>query len=328
MQYLTSFYRHSQALHRAAQRFAALDIHVDLRDFTLRVTSEGHTNLWRPRFIVVRDGRLMYVDKWSDSSQGFVGWTPYGMRQWPESTDKLAFKRLAMDRGLRSPAACIAPGEIGGPFLIKKSRSSFGEGIRGPFVRFDPNDPQMRLSSGEYYENFILGHIVKAWYWDAKWVVVEFRAPPLVAGDGKRTFRELVLGLPNIAGRPHEWPTLLALARYCGLDSLDDVLPEGKEVIADFKYASRYEPYRLDNLNMIDKLAPDLADQFRQAGVIVSEAVRRTHPNSPSVFALDAMVDPEGNAWFLEVNSNPMIHPDLYQVMLATEVRDGIGVSV
>ena len=36
------------------------------------------------------------------------------------------------------------------------------------------------------------------------------------------------------------------------------------------------------------------------------------------MFALDAIVDQEGQAWFLEMNSNPMVHPDLYGAMIAS----------
>lgn len=321
MQYLTSFYRHSEAVHRVALQHPGLEVHIDLRDYSLHLAHEQHRQVWRPRFVTTVDNRMVYVDKPHPAARGFVGWTPYPIRQWPAATDKMVFKRLARESSIPTPAACVDPQDIGGPFLIKKARSSFGEGIRGPFVAFDPHDPATRLGEGEYYENFILGHIVKAWYWGSQWVAVEFRAPPVVVGDGRTPLRELILALPNPSGRPHDWPVLSRLARYCGIHSLDEVPSAGKEVLVDFKYASRYEPSKPDNLNTIAKIeATPLGAQFLQAGRLFSAAVSATHRAGKSLFALDAMVDQEGQAWFLEMNSNPMIHPDLYGTMISTEV--------
>jgi hypothetical protein len=318
MQYLTSFYRHAEAVHRVALQHPGLEIGIDLRNFSLRITWGAETKVWRPRFVTTINGRMVYVEAPHPDARGFVGWTPYPIRQWPAATDKTTFKQLALKHGIATPAACVDPEQIGGPFLIKKSRSSFGEGIRGPFRRFDKDDPAMKLSEGEYYENFILGHIVKAWYWGEQWLAAEFRTPPVVVGDGQKSVRDLVLALPNSSGKAHDWTTLGNLARYCGLRDVDDVPSSGKEVLVDFKYASRYDPHTAENLNVIDRVAKPLASQFAQAGITFSRAASEIHKTGASVFALDAMVDQEGQAWLLEMNSNPMVHPDLYSAMIAS----------
>lgn len=321
MQYLTSFYRHCEAVHVAALRHPGLQVRVDLSDYSLHLAQEQQRQAWRPRFVTTIKGRMVYVDKPDAAARGFVGWTPYSIRQWPAATDKVIFKQYAMGAGIPTPAACTDPGEIGGPFLIKKARSSFGEGIRGPFTHFDGKNAEHQLGAGEYYENFILGHIVKAWYWGSQWVAAEFRAPPVVVGDGHSTLRELVQKLPNPSGREHDWSGLGRLAQYCGITTIDTVPPRGKEVLVDFKYASRYEASSQDNLNVIRKVeSTALGEQFRQGGKVLCAAIAPHHPGEPTLFALDAMVDQNGKVWFLEMNSNPMIHPDLYAPMIESSI--------
>ncbi|HZX85272.1 MAG TPA: hypothetical protein VFF19_16995 [Reyranella sp.] len=34
------------------------------------------------------------------------------------------------------------------------------------------------------------------------------------------------------------------------------------------------------------------------------------------MFTIDASVDAQSQAWLLEMNSNPMVHPDVYPAML------------
>jgi D-alanine-D-alanine ligase-like ATP-grasp enzyme len=40
------------------------------------------------------------------------------------------------------------------------------------------------------------------------------------------------------------------------------------------------------------------------------------------LFTLDAVLDEDRRAWFLEMNSHPMIHPDVYEHMLTNLMRD------
>lgn len=321
MQYLTSFYRHTQAVHRATREHPDLQAQVNLRDYSLAVSRGGRSTNWRPRFVTTINNRMVYVDYPDQQARGFVGWTPYPIRQWPAATDKMVFKQRATEAGIPTPAACTNPKEIRGPFLVKKARSSFGEGIRGPFLSFDAKDPDQQLGEGEFYENFILGHIVKAWYWGSKWVAAEFRAPPLVVGDGRSSLKQLVETLPNPRRREHDWAVLGRLAQYCGISGVDTIPPHGKEVLVDFKYASRYELTSQDNLNVIRKVERTaLGPQFLQAGQVFSAAIAPSHPPEQTLFALDAMVDPDGKVWFLEMNSNPMIHPDLYGTMIDSSV--------
>lgn len=321
MFYLTGYLHHAASVQAAAAELG-LQARMDLQDFSLDITDGERGRTWNARFVGSTQGRTAYFDRMGPMTRGFAGWLPYGMRRWEIATDKAAFKAHAGQHAVPTPAACTDPAAIGGPFLIKKTRSSFGEGIRGPFLRFDPNDDEQRLAEGEYYENFILGHIVKAWYWGATWAAVELRQPPLVVGDGRTPVRELVLARADTGGdKPHDWRTLGYLARYCGLASLKDVPAPGHEVLVDFKYGSRYEPMQRGNRNIIDELRKTpLAVQFERAGQVFSQSVKE-YAGQNSLFTLDAMLDAQGTVWFLEMNSNPMVHPDVYPVVLRDQFR-------
>jgi hypothetical protein len=73
--------------------------------------------------------------------------------------------------------------------IVKRSASSFGAQIRGPF-RSSLGQPLI-APAGEYFERFIPGTIAKIWYWDAAPVCMETERMPSVRGDGVSTIREL-----------------------------------------------------------------------------------------------------------------------------------------
>ncbi|AMO24176.1 hypothetical protein GCM10027034_16360 [Ramlibacter solisilvae] len=315
MFFLTGYLNHAASIQAATAEFG-IKARMDLANFSLELGKSVQRRVWKPRFVGAAQGRTAYIDRMGPNTRGFAGWLPYDMRRWPVASDKAEFKKFAASKDVPTPAACTDASAIGGPFLIKKFRSSFGEGIRGPFLKFDPGQLDHALRDGEYYENFILGHIVKAWYWGSTWGAIEVRQPPVVTGDGHTPLRALVQAkLDSAPDRPHDWQALSDLARYCGVQSLDDVPAPSREVLIDFKYGSRYEPTSRANRNVIDKLrATPLASQFERAGEVFSHSI--TDYGDASLFTLDAMVDSEGTVWFLEMNSNPMVHPDLYPLVL------------
>ena len=316
MSFLTTFFSHAQAVQRAA---AALDIAAvtRLNDFGLQLRCGGRSTVWAAKFMANIGGRLVYTDNLVQGTAGFAGWMPYPLRQWPIALDKSAFKHYAIEKGIPVPAACLDPGRIGGPFIIKRDNSSFGEGIRGPYLAYDAADAAHALDEGEYYENFIVGHIAKAWCWGGECVALHLHPPGVAVGDGRSTLRELVQALPNARGDAHDWELVKRLAACCGVNSLDDVVPAGKEVLVEFKYGSRYEVASYENPNVLDQVeGSGLARQFQQAARSFAAAIPSEPGTGSSLFTLDAMVDGEGQVLFLEMNCNPLVHPDLYALML------------
>lgn len=318
MAWLTTFFRHAQAV-RAAAAALNLDVAIHLGDYGLRIADGARAETWRPKFIGRVEDQLVYTESPIKGAFGFAGWMPYAMRQWPIALDKSAFKRHAIAQGVPTPAACFNPSLIGGPFIIKKASSSFGAGMRGPFLAYDAGDPDQQLAEGEYYENFLVGLIAKAWCWGGQCAALHLHPPAVVVGNGSVTVRELVLQLRDSrAHADHDWPLIERLVRYCELDSVKDVVPEGKEVLVEYRYGSRYEQPSLSNPNAWPSLKDsDLRKQFTRAAQVFSQAISDEPQLHHTLYTLDAIVDDQGVAWFLEMNCNPLVHPDVYGCMLA-----------
>ncbi len=316
MSFLTTYFVHARAVHAAAAA-AGLVAVTQNENFALRLEGGEQSAVWPAKFVVSVAGRLAYSATFGRSTVGFAGWMPYAARQWPIALDKAAFKRFAADNGIATPAACVDPSQIQGPFIIKKGDSSFGEGMRGPFLRDDRDDPDQALGEGEFYENFIVGLIAKAWCWNGECFAIHLHRPSLVVGDGTSSVRELVTALPNARGGENDWGLIARLAAYCGVSSLDSVVPHGKEVLIEYRYGSRYEPFAMQNENVLGQIRhSDLGFQFQRAATVLADGISAHTGDRRAVYTLDAMVDGEGTACFLEMNCNPLVHPDLYGGMV------------
>jgi hypothetical protein len=198
-------------------------------------------------------------------------------------------------------------------FLIKQRRASFVEGIRGPFRHYQPADAAQQLQPNEFYESFIAGRIAKAWYWAGELVCLELREPPRLQGDGFTT----VARLAEQANRREVDPQALAWMTHYQERALNSVLPAGDSMVADFKYGSPYEKPSFVNDNVLPQhQGGAIAEQLAQAGQVLLEAVPQAMRGT-TLFTLDAMVDAQDRVWLLEMNSNPMVHPDVYPVMMA-----------
>jgi hypothetical protein len=316
--YLASFFSHSKAVQDAA---APLGIEASMRlsDYSLGLSDGTVVRRWRAKFLGNAGGRLAYTDRLAAGTIGFAGWIPYEMRHWPIARDKSGFKRYAIANGMATPAACVDPARVGGPFIIKKIDSSFGEGLRGPFVGHDARDPAQVLAAGEYYENFIVGHMAKAWCWGNECVALHLHQPTIVTGDGQSTLRELVLQLPDSRSDAHDWDLIGRLATYCGVASVENVLAPGKEVLVEYRYGSRYEVQTFKNLNVMPTLGEqELGLQFSRAAALCAPGIPEDREAGNALYTLDAVIDGGGTAWFLEMNCNPLVHPDAYPHMLSS----------
>ena len=322
MSYIANFFNHAKSMQAAAVALG-MKASMQFSDFSLRLEGNGRSATWRPKFVASMSGRLMYTGAMSPDMIGFAGWMPYAIRQWPIAVDKAAFKRFAIEADIPTPMACFDPALIGGPFIIKQHNSSFGEGIRGPFLGYDSSDPAQQLARNEYYENFILGVSAKAWCWGSQCVAVHLEKPTIVVGDGASTLKDLVLALPNSRGE-NDWELIRSLGRYSGIGSEGDIVPAGKEVVVEYRHGSRYRKTKKSNANVLDQIREtELGSQFRRASTVFAGGISTDAQLQESLYSLDAVVDAQGNAWFLEMNCNPLVHPDSYGAMLGSRFAQG-----
>jgi hypothetical protein len=294
---------------------------LDAFSLVLTVRARNRYFHLTPQFIESVGGRIRYALRLTNDSTGFAGWMPYFNKQWTEARDKLAFKAACLEGGIATPAFDRSAMDHAKGFIIKPARaSSFGRGISGPFR---PGSQPPSLAEGDYPEAFITGTILKAWFWDDTLAVLEAFPFPTVQGDGSRPLQALLQPmLPR--GHPRRLMTrIVGCLAWQGL-TLDDVVEPGRNVIVDFRYGSGLFIAASLNSNRLAAFADSpVLGQLRTAGAyFLSRIPGDLRPGV--VFTLDAVVDESEHVWFLEINCNPTVHPDVYPMMFdALFAQDG-----
>ena len=308
LRFKTNLLEHIKAVGLWAQA-RAVQASVDASSLALRLRQGDRALTLHPQFVGKRDGhQLVYFDAADQFAVGFVGWLPYKPQAWDISLSKLAFKAAARELDISTPAHWLQADAVSAPFLVKRERGAFGDGMRGPFRASEA--AALALADGDYCEEFKWGRIARAWYWSGRLAVLELFEMPQIHGDGQSCCEALLLRAS--AEAPEDSAPLLALQ---GL-ALDDVPAAGQAFVCDYRYVSPFNPTLYANSNRLPRLAGSaLAQRFADAG-------QRLWPRIPGPpgrqvgFVLDAIVDAQDQPWFLEVNSNAQGHPDLYAAML------------
>jgi hypothetical protein len=283
---------------------------IDPLSHILEIHCKGRERRFQPQFVIeLGKGQIGFTPHLAPNVSGFVSWLPYLNKTWPIAQDKLAFKEHAAGVDICVPHWTTDPAQTRGNFIVKSRVSTLGRGLRGPFMAASSVD----LAEGEYCEQFIVGQLMKAWFWNDALAVVELVDMPTVSGDGLRTLRQLI----SAKLAPSEpWPAdLEPIAAIQGL-TLDGVVPANRKALADYRYMSVLNPaIRIDH-NVRRKLEGSaLESQLLQAGARCWAAVPQDRRQG-TVFSIDGVVDPQGQIWFLEANCNPQLHPAFYETML------------
>ena len=235
-----NYLQHALAVSHWLRRHGAAGT-IDPLTHLLEIRCGAREQRFQPQFILeLGEGEVAYRPQLTHNVSGFVGWLPYFNKTWPIAQDKLAFKAHALSAGICTPRWVADPALARGTFIVKPRRSSFGRGLRGPF------EPASAVSvaegvdgDGEYCEEFIVGKLLKAMYWNDELAVAEMVDMPTVRGDGRRTLRQLISARLAPTDR---WPAgLEPLAAIQSL-SLDGVVPARRAVLADYRYVSALNP--------------------------------------------------------------------------------------
>lgn len=317
MTYGSNWFIHFEAISKCLQKIGGRAT-CNMETGALDIRARGRRVELFPQFGLFRPtGGTGYAQALLESVQFFIGWRPYFNRVWPLSFDKRSFKAFCRANGLEVPRLWTRSEDVEADVLIKRGVSSFSEGISGPYACAVVKSSGQALANGEFFEEFIRGEIVKIWYWNAAPVCLEVLPMPTVTGDGTRTLRQLIkrIKIPHIEC---DWQACQTIAAYQGL-SLDAAVPNGRRVLVEFRYQSILHPVATDfpNTNVLAKFAgTPLMEQLRRSGEVfwsgIPEGVRQN-----TLFTVDAILDQNATARFLEINSNPAAHPDVYEPMLA-----------
>jgi len=309
--YKRRFLNHLKALQPALARLGA-QAFIDPSTLVLRARVGETKCVLRPQFMT-NSGGIQYIPTFNADVRRFVGWCPYAIRRWPLASEKLLFKRFAMENSIRTPEYSTDPGAAMNDVIVKRSVSSFAFAIRGPFHA--SSECPLDAAAGEYFERFVRGMIAKIWYWNDRPVCLELEQMPFVRGTGLAPIRRLAR---RRLRRPQRWGAAERIAdflKYQGA-ALDTVLEKGAVQTVDFRYGSRFSipAFTRDvdlTVNMTASLESQLLDIGRKLWAAVAPQV-----HADTLFTVDAIVDAEERLWTLEMNSNPAIHPYVYPVML------------
>lgn len=313
MQYSVNMLAHFRAINECLSKFGGR-AELNVETLRLEIRARGRRIELEPQFIFIHEGSLAYTPQLVPQVLDFSGWRGYFNRVWPLATDKLNFKEFCKTHRIRTPKTWSKPGDVSANAIIKRSRSSFAQGITSPLTPAMIQSGNYALAAGDFFEEFIEGKIVKVWYWNELPVCLDIVAMPSVVGDGKRRLRQLIdkIRQPIIAG---DWQMWDAIARFQGLN-LDSVVPQGQKVIVDFRYLSAAHPVSLDNRNCIESYAASpLLRELSETGRTFWQGIPENFRENV-IYSIDGILDDRNQLWYLEMNCNPIVHPDLYLPML------------
>lgn len=287
----------------------------DPKTLGLEIDHGGKVVQFYPQFDVETQQGQCFVQEIGPSVVGFVGWFPYIPKGWPAAQSKLAFKEFAGQAHLRTPAWSQSASDAKGLVLVKRNVSTFGAGQRGPFLITAgerASDGPITLNADEYIEQFIVGQLIKAWYWCDRLAVVEVVDMPSVTGDGTKTVLRLYEDQCQHAGaRPSG-----ALLKAQGFAEAD-VLNSGTQVLVDYQYLAKTNPALFKDFNCRDRIVgTSLEVQLLHAGRLAWSSVPEEQRGIGAFISLDGVLDAQGRVWFLEMNCNPRLHPAVYGPML------------
>lgn len=314
-----SFFDHFKWFRSAAASAGAQGF-VTLEGCHAMVRWGEQQRVFHPQFQATVRGVLQYQPVFTDDTTRFAGWLPYRLKQWDIAVDKLAFKRYAEAVGLATPRYWLAPGDDTRNVVVKTPRSSFGRGVDGPFRL--ANARALDLSTGEFYEEFIEGWILKIWFWNEQPICAEMEATPAVQGDGASTLRSLISR--RIRSTPGISETEEAeMIERCGVvvhyfgRQLDDILPARARQMIEFRYGTHLMLARDRRVVRLDTPErPEWFDQAVEAGRKLFDAIPKA-VRAHTAYTVDAVLARDGKLQLLEMNCNPAMHPLVYPAMVA-----------
>lgn len=321
MNYIAVTLNHFRAMKKCAAQYDARIV-LDMEDMVLAVKARGLHYHLKPRFLAHQDGRLHHTHLLTDQSSGFIGWLPYDTLQWPISTDKLAFRQLLLDHGLKVPQAWHDAHLASADFLCKRSMGSFGYAQSGPY----PAGATPAHPAGDqgtvYAEQFIKGRNLKVWFWGETPFHAHLDDYPTLTADGHSSVAALIDARlqregSTLATHP-ERAAILASLRYQGLNP-DDTPSAGQTLWMDYRYGRLYQPAPISAVSdsRLHTLTPGLMAQVTALVDTVCPLLMQTF-QAPVLFAVDGVIDASDTIWWLEMNSNPILPPDGYAPIFAT----------
>lgn len=323
--YINVTFNHFLAIQRWAAETGASAL-LDMKDMTMEVKHRGRYYRMYPMFQGKVNGRFVHLPTLTPDVRGFGGWRPYTTITHPYSSDKQMFKAHLVEHGLRTPQQWDLQAEPPTRDYVVKARSgSFGHGLQGPFRaghRHGVSRSEMEAHGEMFAEQFVTGHMLKVWFWGSRAFFAHMDPFPAIVGDGEATVEELLRR--KVADSRVRWEDFedLPVARAClafqGL-AFDSVLEYERSAWVDYRYGPRYPGSfggTPESDNALQPLVERTGTQLQEMGTVLADLLRQTIP-VPVMLTADAILDGEGNIWWLEMNTNSLVPPEGYAAMFS-----------
>ncbi len=324
--YINAVLNHFRVLQGWGERTQAT-MSLDVRTFELEIRHRNRYYVMQPMFQARINGRLTHQNELRGDVFGFGGWRPYRTLMHPMSTHKLQFRSALQERGIAVPRTHGAPDPTRPvPFdhVVKADVGSFGTSLLGPFRAGRPVSPDaLRPASNSdvFVEEFIQGRILKVWFWGSRAFFAQAHDYPTVTGDGETSvdglMRRRLLSFGNDWDRYPSREVILGCLQYQGLDPAS-ILPAGAQAWIDYRFAQHHLPI-VGTTPQTDDALPELlaetGDQIGALGAMLDALTREAFP-APILLTADGMLDANGRIHWLEMNTNSLMPPDGYPVML------------
>lgn len=304
---------------------------IDVQTFELEIKARNRYFKLLPQFWQRMNGAPIHLPHITPDTDGFIGWLPYPPLQFRQLQDKLYFKQLLNANQQLTPARWQSPTEATTDYILKSSIGSFGMGLSRPYAKGTaPTNSQLANTSNTHANNtspvfaeqFIHGKILKVWFWGGEAFHAHLHERPTITGDGASAVQDLVTQrLLALNQTWHNYPEADFVAQCLAYQGVTPttVLEIDRTVWLDYRYGRRFARTEstLDADNALLTLGVGLQQQIAQIGHLLAIEVKKEY-DLPILFAVDAVLDDQGRAWWLEINSSPMFPPTGYPKMLRT----------
>ena len=286
-----------------------LQAKMDFSDYYLLIHNNERGFHLFPQF---QNKKGLYDSVLINESTRFMGWRPHHIYSWETATNKLLFKTLLHRNGISTPNYARSYNSTLGDYIVKPITSSFGAGIKGPFLS---DHGCGDVKEDEFCEAYIKGTIAKIWFWRHQAVAAELLPYLSVRGNGCSTIAELIEAHAYSINRKVDATAFLPMLAYQGI-TLDTVLEKDQVCPIDFRYKSALPTsHQTQDVKVADH--PLLANHpmLHRLGHLLAQ--QADFPQRDRVYSIDAIIDIDQRLWILEMNCNPHIHPFLYESMVA-----------
>lgn len=278
-----------------------------------------------PRFVTEVDGAMVFTPQVDGHGGRFGGWLPYVAKPWPLDLDRAVFKRILASSGVGFAAEVTSDSTdpSATPVVVKGASTSRRAFLEGPFRSV--HERPLRHGSGEYYERFVDGEPLEAWYWNGALVCAELMKRPTVTGDGASTLRDLVLArasfsAPRAAGA--EEALVARCDRYLAYlgTSVTAVVPRGERRAVDFRHRSILAiPSDVQVIALASAPNHGWVAELRSAGRALHAAFPAA-ARSDTLFAIEAVLDESQRIRVLGLNWMTEAHPLAYPAIVGSIV--------